>query len=192
MRAVPKLDFLVLCVIKQSNPAKRQLNCAAPGAAAWRCGRTQAAGQVPSGFDPRFDSRRSGPVQSGWLTLRMRLAPHALHRMKAMASWTRVSSPCRSTWAETGTSREWPQPRVIRSMPPRRRPSRRPSRPGPSAPARPAPAGRSWQRVSRTGSAAPFEEGNGSSNLVDASRREVPPDQASLERVAITAPLPVI
>ena len=51
-----------------------------------------------------------------------------LHRVEAIASRTRASSPCRATRATTGTSPECPQPHMIRSVPPRRRPSRRPSR----------------------------------------------------------------
>ena len=87
--------------------------------------------------------------------------PQPLHRIEAIASRTRASSPCRATRATTGTSPECPQPHVIRSVPPRRRPSRRPSRLSSRscrdvASAWPTTDGRSLNSDSRVGFAAGF------------------------------------
>ena len=125
----------------------------------------------------RFPPIRSSFRHSSQRTSATRCAPQAPHRIEATASRTRASSPCRATRAATGTSPEWPQPHRIRRLPPRRLPSRRPSRRNAmfsreAAPGCKVPAGRSSREFSRAGFAACFTDFREGRNLPDAILRD--------------------
>ena len=121
----------------------------------------------------RFPPIRSSFRHSSQRTSATRCAPQAPHRIEATASRTRASSPCRATRAATGTSPQWPQPHRIRRLPPRRLPSRRPSRRNAmssreAAPRCNVPAGRSSRDFSRASFAACFADGRERWNRPDA------------------------
>ena len=160
------------------------------------CGCSSVAEHGPSRLETgvRFPPIRSSPVQSRQRISLMRRAPQPLHRIESTASQTRASSPCRATRAATGTSPECPHPHVIRSVPPRRRPSRLPSRrssrscrEGPSV--WPVPDGRSLNRVSRVGFTFAFRDGFLDRNLLEGIPRDGPSRTDRPEPADIRSPL---
>ena len=185
------------------NGAGTGLTRPAPGTAHRACGCSSMAERGPSRHETgvRFPPIRSSFRHSSQRTSATRCAPQAPHRIDATASRTRASSPCRATRAATGTSPEWPQPHRIRRLPPRRLPSRRPSRRNAmfsreAAPGWPAPAGRSSRDLSRAGFAACLADRREARNPPDAILRDerIRPDRPGnfVIRIPSSKPCPSI
>ena len=178
---------------------KSGLTCTASPAARPPCGCSSVAGDGPSRLETgvRFPPIRSSPGQPIQRTSRMRRAPQAPHVIEAAASRTRASSPCRATRAETGTSPECPQPHVIRNLPPRKWPRRRPSH-RISAPSReaatdvPVPAGECLGGALLSGFRAACGIGAEDRNRLDSSFLDEPAGIERLGRDAIRTPLPSV
>ena len=160
-----------------------------------QCGNRASRAPLPA-IHKRCRATAGGNGQDSQRIPWTRRAPQPLHRIVAMTSRTRASSPCRATRAATATSPECPQPHVIRSVPPRRRPSRRPSRRSSrscrdAASAWSAPDGRSLSSDSRVGFATGFGAGFRDRNLLDGIPCDRPTCTDPPERTVIRSPFPM-